>query len=114
MRKQKTSKDLTAEIDTLSGNIDKVHAGQSAERKAFLNAPANARAVSQAKLSISIAEVLYKARKASHLTQAELAAKLHTKQTYIAQVEKGKRNITIETLERIAAVCGKHVCIQLR
>lgn len=112
MRKKKI--DLETEIDALAKNIDKVYAEQSAERKAFLNNPANAGIVTDAKLSINLAEALYKARKACNLTQGQLAEKLNTKQTYIAQVEKGKRNITIETLERIAAACGKHVSIQLR
>jgi ribosome-binding protein aMBF1 (putative translation factor) len=112
--KKRPVKGLEQEIDFIAGNIDKIHAGQAAERQAFLSDPANSGAVSQAKLSIMLAETLYKARKSCNLTQAQLADKLNTKQAYIAKLEKGAANITIATLERIAAACGKHVSIQLR
>jgi predicted transcriptional regulator len=100
---------LVAEIKNIKENGDEIYAEQSAEREAFLNDLANAESIAAAKLSISVAKAMYKARKSAKLTQKELAAKLNTGQSYIAEVENGKRNITLETLERYAAACGKHI-----
>ncbi len=102
-------KELLKDIQYLKANKDKIYKRQSAKRKAFLEDPANAQAVNNARLSISIARDLYEARKAKGLTQKELAELLNTCQSYIAEVENGKRNVTIETLERYAAACGKHI-----
>ena len=41
----------------------------------------------------------------------ELAEKLGTNQTYIAALERGRKNITFSTLARYAAACGKKVAL---
>ena len=53
------------------------------------------------------------ARLAAGLTQKELAERLGTKQTYIAALERGKKNITFSTLARYARACGKKVAVTL-
>ena len=53
------------------------------------------------------------ARKRKGLTQKELAEKIGTKQTYIAQLERGRRNITLATIEKYARACGKRIAITL-
>ena len=45
--------------------------------------------------------------------QKELADKLGIKQAYIAQIEKGKKNITFSTLSKYAHACGKKIAITL-
>ncbi len=45
----------------------------------------------------------------SHLTQAEIAKRMHVSQPYIAQLKKG-RHPTLPTLFRLARACG----VQLR
>jgi ribosome-binding protein aMBF1 (putative translation factor) len=50
--------------------------------------------------------VLFHARQAANLTQKELADKLGVKQPYIAQVESGETNPTLDALGRMLAVLG--------
>ena len=46
----------------------------------------------------------------SHLTQAEIAKRMHVSQPYIAQLRKG-RHPTLPTLFRLARACGMQLCI---
>ena len=46
-------------------------------------------------------------REKHHLTQKELARKIHTTQQSISRIEKGEQNLTIEMIEKIAEVLGK-------
>ena len=49
-----------------------------------------------------VAETVRRARKAAGLSQEELASEAGLDRTYISQVERGKRNVTIVVLARIA------------
>ena len=49
-----------------------------------------------------VAETVRRARKAASLSQEELALEAGLDRTYISQVERGKRNVTIVVLARIA------------
>jgi transcriptional regulator with XRE-family HTH domain len=49
-----------------------------------------------------VAETVRRARKASDLSQEELAFEAGLDRTYISQVERQKRNVTIVVLARIA------------
>jgi len=49
----------------------------------------------------AISEMMKEARKASGLTQQQLAEKLGTKKSYISRVENGKSDIQLSTLYRI-------------
>ena len=106
-------KKLQEELDYLKDNFDGEYAKQLAEREAFLNDPANAEMLKKVKLGMKIAKAVYDARISARLTQKQLAEKLHTRQSYIAEVEKGRRNITVSTLERYVEACGKHVELKL-
>lgn len=106
-------KKLLKEIKHIAKNFDNEHAKQSTKRQAFLENPKNADLISDVKLGMRVAKSMYDARKQAGLTQKELAEKLHTRQSYIADVERGRRNITLDTLERFAIACGKHVEIRL-
>jgi len=46
-------------------------------------------------------------REKNHMTQAELADKLHTSQQQISRIECGDENVTYDTLLRIARVFHK-------
>lgn len=96
-----------------SFDFDKEAARQAAEREAFLNDPGNAEMIARIKERLTIAEALYKARKAARLTQEELAEKMNVKQPLIAQLERGRGNISIDTIHRFAAACGRRVSITL-
>ena len=49
-----------------------------------------------------VAEAVRRARKAAELSQEDLALEAGLDRTYISQVERGKRNVTIIVLARIA------------
>jgi transcriptional regulator with XRE-family HTH domain len=50
----------------------------------------------------TVAENVRRARKAAGLSQEELAIEAQLDRTYISQVERGKRNITVAVLARLA------------
>jgi len=56
-----------------------------------------------------LASALIAARLQAGLTQAELAERMNTKQSYIAKLESSPQNVTIKTLERIADATGAHL-----
>lgn len=111
--KKQADANLAGEIKGLRENFDAAYAKQAKERQAYFDNPDNAEAIESARLSLAIAEELYRARRSAGLTQKRLAEKLRTRQTYISEVERGGRNITLETLERYAAACGKRVVFKL-
>jgi transcriptional regulator with XRE-family HTH domain len=49
-----------------------------------------------------VAEAVRRARKAAGLSQEDLALEAGVDRTYISQVERGKRNVTVVILARIA------------
>ena len=83
------------------------------ERDAYFNDPANADEIAEMFARMELMETLYKARHEAGLTQKELAKRLGTNQTYIAALERGRKNITFSTLARYARACGKKVSITL-
>ena len=83
------------------------------ERDAYFSDPANAGEIEEMFARMELVETLYKARHEAGLTQKELAKRLGTNQTYIAAVERGRKNITFSTLARYARACGKKVSITL-
>lgn len=54
-----------------------------------------------------------KTRKEKGLTQEELSARSGVPRVTIAQIETGKRNATIETLQLIARAMGKKIIVKL-
>ncbi len=50
-----------------------------------------------------VAQTVRKARKAAGLSQEALAFEAGLDRTYVSQVERGKRNVTIVVLARLAA-----------
>ena len=62
---------------------------------------------------MKLAETMNKARHEAGLTQKQLAARMGTNQTYIAALERGRKNISFSTLTRYARACGKKVAIAM-
>ena len=56
-----------------------------------------------ARVALEIAEN----REKYHLTQKELAKRMHTTQQAISRIEKGDQNITIAMIEKISEALGK-------
>lgn len=83
------------------------------ERDAYFNDPANAEEIAKLFARMDMVTAMHKARQEAGLTQKQVAEKMGTKQAYIAAIERGRRNITLSTLKRYAAACGKKVSITL-
>lgn len=64
----------------------------------------------EVRLAVEIAE----ARETAGLSQAELAAALHTRQSNISRIERGEQNLTVGTLGKIARALHCKLEIQLR
>ena len=48
-------------------------------------------------------------RKSNHVSQEELADMCNLHRTYVGSVERGERNVTLKTLETLAAALGVSV-----
>ena len=66
----------------------------------------------ETKLAYEVALMLREARLEAHLTQKEVAERVHTSQSNLARLEKGQ-NVKLATLYSYAKACGKRVEIQL-
>ena len=108
-----TDEQIAAEVADLAKNLDAKYDEQSRERDAYFNDPANAEEIDTMFARMKLVETLYKARHEAGLTQQEVANRLGTKQAYIAELERGRKNITVSTLLKYAAACGKKVAVTL-
>lgn len=110
----RTDAQIIAEIEEIKRDIAAGKISEDeAERNAYFDDPANAAAIAEQFARMELVEALYKARREAGLTQRELAEKLGTNQTYIAALERGRKNITFSTLARYARACGKKIAITL-
>ena len=57
-------------------------------------------------LSVMIGKLLREARRAAGLSQEALAEKCGLHPTYIGQIERGEKNVTVESIYRIAHGLG--------
>lgn len=106
-----TDEQIAAEVAELAKNLDAKYEEQSRERDAYFNDPANAEEIDKMFARMDLVEALYKARHEAGLTQQEVADRIGTKQTYIAALERGRKNITLSTLQKYARACGKKVAL---
>ena len=103
--------EIKTEVAAVLANREKLAQKQRALRHSRLNDPAKTEKVEEARAALEIARALYEARKAANLTQKELAERMNTTQSFIARMERGRANITIQTLARYAVACGKRVAL---
>lgn len=61
----------------------------------------------------ALADALVRARAAANLTQAELALRMKTSQSYIAKLESGRVSPSMKALQRYAAATGATLRISL-
>lgn len=101
---------LDKEIKHLKRNLDAVYAEQKAEREQF--AKEHPEEMCRAKFAIDLAFQLHMARKRAKLSQAEVAAKLNTKQSSLSRMERGG-NYRLETLQRYAEACGRRLVVKI-
>ncbi|OGS28029.1 MAG: hypothetical protein A2297_02065 [Elusimicrobia bacterium RIFOXYB2_FULL_48_7] len=55
---------------------------------------------------VRVAVEIASAREEKHMSQKELAKKMHTSQQAISRIEQGKQNVSIGMIEKIAEVLG--------
>lgn len=92
---------------------DRADAGEILGRIAGTD-PALRREIEEARLNVRIAEMIFAAREAAGLTQAQLAALLGTQQSVISRLEDADyegRSLTM--LQRVAAVLHQRVEVRL-
>ena len=111
--KKQTDKDLEREVLEFCKTKDETYARQSAARKAYREDPANAQRLILVRQRMAIAKLLYDIRKKAGLSQKQIAEKMNTNQATVAKLERGKRNMTIDTIERYAIACGARLEIKL-
>lgn len=107
MKREYTDAELLADIEAVLSGPDPAEI----ERDAYFNDPANAKEIAEQQAQMDLIIALYNARKAANLTQKELAERMNTTQSFIARMERGRANITIQTLARYAAACGKRIAL---
>ena len=107
-----TDEQIRTEITAMKQDIKAGKISEDeAERDAYFNDPANAKEIDIMFARMELVESMYKARHEAGLTQKQLAERIGVNQTYIAAVEKGRKNITFSTLAKYAAACGKKVAL---
>ena len=77
--------------------------------KEFLKTPQMRKAYEEGVMSLLIAHKIADLRERYHMTQAELAKKLHTKQQVVSRMEGDRYKPSLTTLEKIAHVFGKRL-----
>ena len=77
--------------------------------KEFIKTPHMRKAYEDGVTELLIAHKIADLRERSHMTQTELAKKLHTKQQVISRMEKDLYKPSLTTLEKIAHVFGKRL-----
>ena len=109
-----TDEQIAAEVERLKRDIEEGKISEDeAERDAYFNDPANAEEIAQTFARMKLVEDLYKARHEAGLTQQEVAERMGAKQSYVAELERGRKNVTLSTLVKYAAACGKKVAITM-
>ena len=77
--------------------------------KEFLKTPALRRAYERGVETLLVSHKIADLRERAHMSQAELAKKLHTKQQVVSRMEQDKYKPSLTTLEKIAHVFGKRL-----
>lgn len=90
----------------------KLRAGHAAQAKAIRELPSYPQVKRDFEVEYEVAAELAKARKTSGLTQQDVAEAMGTTQSVISRIERGT-NVSVETLERYVAACGRHLQIRV-
>ena len=83
------------------------------EKKLFKQ-PGFKEAVEETRLEYEIARALIKARLEKGLTQAEIAKRMHTKQSVISRVENARTMPSLAFLKRLAEVLNASLEVQFK
>jgi ribosome-binding protein aMBF1 (putative translation factor) len=89
-------------------------ANWDAYEKKLLKKPGVRKALKESQLEYEIARAIIRVRLEKGLTQKELAAALHTKQSVISRVENAKTTPSLAFLKRLANELGYSLQVQLK
>lgn len=67
----------------------------------------------QQQVEFAIARALIKARLSAHMTQKDVALKMHTSQAQIARMESGSHFPSIQSLQRYAHAVNKKIILHV-
>jgi ribosome-binding protein aMBF1 (putative translation factor) len=95
-----------SKVDPMSTNLDELKA------KLLAN-PKVRNAYDDLSPEYAVARAIIKARVARGMTQAELAKRMHTSQSFIARLESGNTLPSMKTLLRVAEATGSRPYIDL-
>jgi len=65
-----------------------------------------------AKVKLELSELIYDLRKAKKMSQKELGNAIGVSQPYIAKIEDGEENLTVETIVKLLAALN--TCLRLK
>ncbi len=82
--------------------------------KELLARPGFKEALEETRLEYEIARALIKARLEKGLTQAEIARRMHTKQSVISRVENARTMPSLAFLKRLATVLDASLQVQFK
>ena len=105
-----TDAEIAAMLDAT--DLDALADAERAKRKEFLDAPENAERVARLRARLDLCVKMCALRRKAKLTQKQVAERMHTRQPYIADLERGRKNATVDTLLDYAAACGGRLAIQ--
>ena len=63
----------------------------------------------EAEAQIELAEIVYQMRTQAGLSQSELARRMGVRQPFISELERGGRNTTLATLNRVAQATANRI-----
>ncbi|MDP3758624.1 MAG: helix-turn-helix transcriptional regulator [Candidatus Daviesbacteria bacterium] len=82
--------------------------------KILMKRPGFKEAMEETRLEFEIARALIKARIEKGLTQAEIAKRMHTKQSVISRVENARTVPSLSFLKRLAVVLNASLQVQFK
>ena len=107
-----TESEIRANIAEIAERVKKgIRSQEELDRDAYFTDPANAEEIAATFARMELVKAMYKARREAGLTQKEIAKRMGTNPTYIAAVERGRKNISFSTLAKYARACGKKVAL---
>ena len=92
--------------------VQKLRKNHEAQARQIAGGNAYDRVRREFEIEYEVAREVAKARQEAGLTQREVAVAMGTTQSVISRIERGT-NVSIETLDRYAAACGRHLKIQV-
>ncbi len=94
------------------GIADKMMRQQNKQADAIRSLPCYDSVKRDFNIEYQVASELSKARRDAQLTQMQVAKAMSTTQSVISRIERGT-NVSIETLERYVAACGRHLQVKV-